>query len=372
MATREDFVHLHLHTEYSLLDGANRTAELFAMAQKYGMSAVGLTDHGNMFGALEFYRQGNDTGIKPILGCELYVAPGSRFDRSSTHGISDASYHLTAIAKNYEGYRNLIKLVSAGYLEGFYYRPRVDKELLAQHREGLIILSGCLSGEVLNALANGQEERAREAARWYKEQFGDGHYFLEIQRHDLDGEPAFNEALIRLGRDLSIPLVATNDCHYLKALDAEAHAVLLCIQTGKSLNDPKRFAFSTPDFYFKSPQEMAERFRDLSGAVEQTLAIAESCNLKIPLGETHLPRYQVPSGDTLDSYLETLVYERLQQRLKLAERRGQHLAPERMRVYEQRAAHELKVIQQMGYSGYFLIVWDFIDYAKRQGIPVGP
>ncbi|HEX9868064.1 MAG TPA: DNA polymerase III subunit alpha, partial [Candidatus Tectomicrobia bacterium] len=212
----------------------------------------------------------------------------------------------------------------------------------------------------------------REAARWYKEQFGDGHYFLEIQRHDLDGEPAFNEALIRLGRDLSIPLVATNDCHYLQEADAEAHAVLLCIQTGKSLNDPKRFAFSTPDFYFKSPQEMAERFRDLSGAVEQTLAIAESCDLKIPLGETHLPRYQVPSGDTLDSYLETLVFERLQQRLKLAERRGQHLAPERMRVYEQRAAHELKVIQQMGYSGYFLIVWDFIDYAKRQGIPVGP
>jgi DNA polymerase-3 subunit alpha len=372
MATREDFVHLHLHTEYSLLDGANRIADLFAMAQAYGMSAVGLTDHGNMFGALEFYRQGHETGIKPILGCELYVAPGSRFDRSSTQGISDASYHLTAIAKNYEGYRNLIKLVSAGYLEGFYYRPRIDKELLAQHREGLIILSGCLSGEVLNALANGQEERARDAARWYKEQFGDGHYFLEIQRHDLEGEPAFNEALMRLSRDLSIPLVATNDCHYLKAEDAAAHEVLLCIQTGKALSDPKRFAFSTPDFYVKSPQEMAERFRDLSGAVEQTLAIAESCNLTIPLGETHLPRYQVPVGNTLDSYLETLVFERLHQRLQLAERRGQRLTPERMRVYEQRATHELKVIQQMGYPGYFLIVWDFIDYAKRQGIPVGP
>ena len=173
MATREDFVHLHLHTEYSLLDGANRTAELFASAKAYGMSAVGSTDHGNMFGALEFYRQGRATGIKPILGCELYVAPGSRFDRSSTQGISDASYHLTAIAKNYQGYRNLIKLVSAGYLEGFYYRPRVDKELLAKHHEGLIILSGCLSGEVLSSLANGQEERAREAARWYQEQFGD-------------------------------------------------------------------------------------------------------------------------------------------------------------------------------------------------------
>jgi DNA polymerase III subunit alpha len=372
MATREDFVHLHLHTEYSLLDGANRIAELFGIAQDYGMSAVGLTDHGNMFGALEFYRQGHETGIKPILGCELYVAPGSRFDRSSTHGISDASYHLTAIAKNYQGYRNLIKLVSAGYLDGFYYRPRIDKELLAQHREGLIILSGCLSGEVLNALANGQEERAREAARWYKEQFGDGHYFLEVQRHDLDGEPAFNEALIRLGRDLNIPLVATNDCHYLRAEDAAAHEVLLCIQTGKALSDPKRFAFSTPDFYVKSPQEMAERFRDLAGAVEQTLAIAESCDLKIPLGETHLPRYQVPSGETLDSYLETLVRERLQQRLHLAERRGRRWTAERMRVYDQRVAHELRVIQQMGYSGYFLIVWDFIDYAKRQGIPVGP
>jgi DNA polymerase-3 subunit alpha len=217
MATREDFVHLHLHTEYSLLDGANRTAELFATAKAYGMSAVGLTDHGNMFGTLEFYRQGRATGIKPILGCELYVAPGSRFDRSSTQGISDASYHLTAIAKNYEGYRNLIKLVSAGYLEGFYYRPRVDKELLAKHREGLIILSGCLSGEVLSSLANGQEERAREAARWYKEQFGGDNYFLEVQRHDLEGEPAFNEALMRLSHDLSIPLVATNDCHYLNA-----------------------------------------------------------------------------------------------------------------------------------------------------------
>jgi len=371
MATREDFVHLHLHTEYSLLDGANRTAELFATAKAYSMSAVGLTDHGNMFGALEFYRQGRATGIKPILGCELYVAPGSRFDRSSTQGISDASYHLTAIAKNYEGYRNLIKLVSAGYLEGFYYRPRVDKELLAKHREGLIILSGCLSGEVLSSLANGQEERAREAARWYQEQFGDD-YFLEVQRHDLDGEPAFNEALMRLGRDLNIPLVATNDCHYLNAEDAAAHDVLLCIQTGKSLSDPKRFAFSTPDFYVKSPQEMAERFRDIPGAVGQTLAIAERCHLEIPLGETHLPRYQVPDSYTLDSYLEAIVFERLQQRLKLAERRGQRLTPERMRIYEERATHELGVIQQMGYPGYFLIVWDFIDYAKRQGIPVGP
>jgi DNA polymerase III subunit alpha len=372
MATREDFVHLHLHSEYSLLDGANRTAELFATAKVYGMSAVGLTDHGNMFGALEFYRQGKEAGIKPILGCELYVAPGSRFDRSSTHGISDASYHLTAIAKNYQGYRNLIKLVSAGYLEGFYYRPRVDKELLAKHSEGLIILSGCLSGEVLNALANGQEERAREAACWYQEHFGAGHYFLEVQRHDLDGEGAFNEALMRLSRDLHIPLVATNDCHYLHAEDAEAHEVLLCIQTGKSLSDPKRFAFSTPDFYFKSPQEMATRFRDLPGAVEQTLAIAEHCNLEIPLGETHLPSYQVPSHYTLDSYLEATVLERLHQRLKLAERRGRRLTPELIGTYEQRAAHELHVIQQMGYSGYFLIVWDFIDYAKSQGIPVGP
>jgi DNA polymerase-3 subunit alpha len=372
MATREDFVHLHLHTEYSLLDGANRTSELFAMAKQHGMSAVGLTDHGNMFGALEFYRQGKASGIKPILGCELYVAPGSRFDRSSTQGISDASYHLTAIAKNYQGYRNLIKLVTSGYLEGFYYRPRIDKELLAKHRDGLIILSGCLSGEVLNFLASGQEERAREAAIWYKEQFGDGNYFLEVQRHDLDGETAFNEALMRLGRDLNIPLVATNDCHYLRAEDAAAHDVLLCIQTGKSLSDPKRFAFSTPDFYFKSPQEMAERFRDIPGAVEQTLAIGEMCHLDIPLGETHLPRYQVPSGYTLDSYLETTVYERLQQRLKMGERRGHQLTPELLRLYEQRAAHELRVIQQMGYSGYFLIVWDFIDYAKRQGIPVGP
>jgi DNA polymerase-3 subunit alpha len=372
MSTREDFVHLHLHTEYSLLDGANRTSELFAMAKRYGMSAVGLTDHGNMFGALEFYRQGKTTGIKPILGCELYVAPGSRFDRSSTHGISDASYHLTAIAKDYQGYRNLINLVTAGYLEGFYYRPRIDKELLSKHREGLIILSGCLSGEVLNALANGQEERAREAATWYKEQFGDGNYYLEVQRHDLDGEAAFNDALLRLGRDLNIPLVATNDCHYLKAEDAAAHDVLLCIQTGKSLSDPKRFAFSTPDFYFKSPQEMAERFRDIPGVVEHTVAIGEMCNLEIPLGETHLPRYQVPDGYTLDSYLEATVHERLQQRLKLAERRGRRLAPEALRAYEQRAALELGVIRQMGYSGYFLIVWDFIDYAKRQGIPVGP
>ncbi|HXH11091.1 MAG TPA: DNA polymerase III subunit alpha [Alphaproteobacteria bacterium] len=372
MTTREDFVHLHVHTEYSLLDGANRTAELFALAQEYGMSAVGLTDHGNMFGALEFYRQGQANGIKPILGCELYVAPGSRFDRSSTQGISDASYHLTAIAKDYQGYRNLIKLVTAGYLEGFYYRPRIDKELLAKHRDGLIILSGCLSGEVLHHLANGHAEHAREVARWYKELMGEGNYYLEIQRHDLEGETAFNEALLRLGRDLDIPVVATNDCHYLKAEDAEPHEILLCIQTGKSLNDPKRFAFSTPDFYFKSPREMAERFRDLPGVVEHTLAIAARCDLQIPLGETHLPRYQVPAGYTLDSYLETLVYERLRQRLQMLERQGQRLSPEMIRTYEQRAAHELRVIQQMGYSGYFLIVWDFIDYAKRQGIPVGP
>jgi DNA polymerase-3 subunit alpha len=372
MATREDFVHLHLHTEYSLLDGANRVAELFALAREYDMSAVGLTDHGNMFGALEFYRQGQETGIKPILGCELYVAPGNRFDRTSTHGISDASYHLTVIARDYQGYRNLIKLVTAGYLEGFYYRPRIDKELLAQHHEGLIILSGCLSGEVLHNLANGHEEQAREVARWYKELMGAGNYYLEIQRHDMDGEVGFNEALLRLGHDLDIPLVATNDCHYLRAKDAEPHEILLCIQTGKSLNDPKRFAFSTPDFYVKSPHDMAERFRDLPGAVEHTLAIAERCHLQIPLGETHLPRYQVPEGYTLDSYLETVVYERLRQRLQMQERRGQRLTPARIQVYEQRAAHELKVIQQMGYPGYFLIVWDFIDYAKRQGIPVGP
>jgi DNA polymerase III subunit alpha len=372
MATREDFVHLHLHTEYSLLDGANRISELFATASAYGMSAVGLTDHGNMFGALEYYRQGEETGIKPILGCELYIAPGSRFDRSSTQGISDASYHLTALAKDYQGYRNLIKLVTAGFLEGFYYRPRIDKELLAKHRDGLIILSGCLSGEVLHFLAHGQEDRAREAARWYKELCGEGNYFLEVQRHDLDGEPAFNEALSRLSRDLDIPLVATNDCHYLRAGDAGAHDVLLCIQTGKTLSDPKRFAFSSPDFYFKSPQEMAERFRDIPGAVEQTLAIAERCHLEIPLGQTHLPRYQVPSGYTLDSYLETLVYERLRQRLQTMEHHGQRLTPDRIRVYEQRAAHELTVIQHMGYSGYFLIVWDFIDYAKSHGVPVGP
>ncbi len=372
MTTREDFVHLHLHTEYSLLDGANRIADLFARAAEYDLSAIGLTDHGNMFGSLEFYRMGKQAGIKPILGCELYVAPGSRFDRSSTHGISDASYHLTVLVKDYQGYRNLIKLVTAGYLEGFYYRPRIDKELLAKHHEGLIILSGCLSGEVLHCLASGQEEQGREAARWYQEMLGEENYFLEIQRHDLEGEAQFNDALLRLSRDLHIPLVATNDCHYLRAADAPAHDVLLCIQTGKTLSDPKRLSFSSDDFYFKSPQEMADRFRDLPGALEQTLAIAERCNLEIPLGETHLPRYQVPVGYTLDSYLETLVAEGLEHRLQSMERRGQRLTPEVVQSYRQRADFELRVIQQMGYSGYFLIVWDFIDYAKRQGIPVGP
>src|ERR671922_811259 len=300
MATREDFVHLHVHTEYSLLDGANRTAELFAAAKNYGMSAVGLTDHGNMFGALEFYRQGHATGIKPILGCELYVAPGSRFDRSSTQGISDASYHLTAIAKNYEGYRNLIKLVSAGYLEGFYYRPRVDKDLLAKHHEGLIILSGCLSGEVLSSLANGQEERAREAARWYKEQFGDDNYFLEVQRHDLDGESAFNEALMRLSRDLAIPLVATNDCHYLKAEDAEAHEVLLCIQSSKVLSDEKRWRFGTNQLYVKSPEEMAAAFAHCPQAVTNTLEVAKRCNLELKFGDFQFPVFAVPAGESLE------------------------------------------------------------------------
>jgi len=372
MPTREDFVHLHLHSEYSLLDGANRTADLFERARAYGMSAVGLTDHGNMFGALEFYRTGKAAGVKPILGCELYVAPGNRFDRTSTHGISDASYHLTTIVKDYQGYRNLIKLVTAGYLEGFYYRPRIDKELLAKHHEGLIVLSGCLSGEVLHCLANGQEERARETAIWYKELLGEGNYFFEIQRHDLEGEGNFNEALMRLSRELQVPLVVTNDCHYLGAEDAQAHDVLLCIQTGKTVTDPKRLAFSSHDFYFKSPQEMLERFKDLPGALEQTLAIAERCHLEIPLGETHLPRYQVPQGYTLDSYLETLVDEGLRRRLQTQERRGQRFTPDSLQAYQQRAALELKVIQQMGYSGYFLIVWDFIDYAKRQGIPVGP
>ncbi|RMF94409.1 MAG: DNA polymerase III subunit alpha, partial [Nitrospinota bacterium] len=366
------FVHLHVHSEYSLLDGANRIDALLKRAREWGMPAVALTDHGNMFGAIKFYRQAQQVGVKPILGCEVYMAPGSRFDRN-TPPRGERAYHLTLLARNTQGYKNLIKLVSAGYLEGFYYHPRIDKALLADHAEGLIVLSGCWNSELCQLLLKGEQAQAEQVACWYREVLGSENYYLEIQDQGLEGQQELNAALLRLSEKTGIPLVATNDCHYFDLEDAQVHDVLLCIQTGKGINDPKRLRFSSNQFYFKSPAEMQALFRTCPASIEQTLAIAERCAVEIPLGQTFLPRYTVPDGFTLDDYLEKLAWEGLEERLRFLEKREKGFSRrQREAYYRQRLAEELQIIKKMGYAGYFLIVWDFVRYAREQGIPVGP
>ena len=314
------FVHLHLHTKYSLLDGAIRMNELFALAREYKMPALAMTDHGNMFGAIEFYTKAYQNGIKPIIGCEVYVAPGSRFNKES-RGISDASYHLTLLAKNTAGYKNLLKLVTAAYFEGFYYRPRVDKDLLKDHNEGLIALSGCLHGELSRLIGRGDKENALKVAGEYKEIFNNRRFYLEIQDNKIELQKSVNEGLVEISKTLDLPLVATNDCHYLKREDSKAHEVLLCIQTGKILSDQDRMRFATDEFYFKSPKEMEALFSSYPDALKNTIEIAERCNLELRFDELHLPDFKVPQGDSLDSYLEKTAREGLNEKLKLIEGR---------------------------------------------------
>ncbi|MEW6089010.1 MAG: DNA polymerase III subunit alpha [bacterium] len=354
------FVHLHVHTEYSLLDGACRIDDLIKLAKKYHMPALAITDHGNMFGAIEFYEKAMKEGIKPVIGCEVYIAPNSRFEKES-RGISDASYHLVLLAKDKTGYKNLMELVSKGYLEGFYYRPRIDKEILREFSRGLICLSSCLKGEIANLILSGRLDDAKKTANFYKDIFPPGDFFLEIQNNGLKEQSAVSESLIMLSKELEIPLVATSDCHYLQKEDAKAHDMLLCIQTGTTRSDPKRMRFSSEEFYFRSPDEMNGLFKDIPEAIYNTIDIAERCNLELFFDQIYLPHFEVPRNDTPLNYLERLCREGLKKRYG-------EITPE----IENRLNYELKVINKMGYPSYFLIVWDFIRYAKEHDIPVGP
>jgi DNA polymerase-3 subunit alpha len=364
-----DFIHLHLHSQYSLLDGAIRFGEVFDLAKKYRMNALALTDHGNMFGAIEFYQMAIKHGIKPIVGCEVYVAPGSRFEKKTAEG-TEGAFHLTLLVKNRTGYFNLIKLVSLAYLEGFYYKPRVDKELLMKYQEGLICLSGCLKGEIASLVGRGEMKKALQAAEEYRKIFDDRRFFIELMKNGVEKQDPVNERLIEVGRELFLPVVATNDCHYLHREDARAHEVLLCIQTGKTLSDSERMRFSSDEFYFRSPEEMMDLFRGIPEAIAHTMEIAEKCNLELKFDEKHIPRITVPSGESLDSHLERLAREGLERRL-LPYRDAENFQ-ERASQYRARLEEELKIIKSMGYPGYFLIVADFIHYAKQKGIPVGP
>ena len=355
-----NFVHLHIHSEFSLLDGANRIKDLPVRAKELGMDAMAITDHGAMFGAIDFYKACKANGVKPIIGCEVYVAPRKRTDKDPN---LDAKYsHLILLAKDNEGYKNLAKLVSIGYTEGFYYKPRIDHEVLEQYHEGLICCSACLAGEVNQAILANDMEKAKEVALWYKGIFGED-YYLEIQNNGIKEQVLANQKLIELSRELDIPLVATNDAHYLKREDAYNHEVLLCIQTGKRMTDPDRMRFETDELYVKSPEEMSDYFRNVPDAIENTVKIAEKCNVEFEFGHTILPNYDVPKEfATHYDYLEKLTKDGLIQRY------GENPSEE----IKQRAEYELSVINKMGYVDYFLIVWDYIHYAKTHNIPVGP
>ncbi|NTW36503.1 MAG: DNA polymerase III subunit alpha, partial [Syntrophobacteraceae bacterium] len=360
------------------LDGAIRLKDLINTAKSYNMPAVTMTDHGNMFGALEFYIMARKAGLKPIVGAEAYLAPRSRFDRQARaeggqpHDAEDRSYHLVLLARNTTGYKNLMKLLSLAHIEGFYYKPRIDKEILGEHSEGLIGLSSCLKGEINSHLLRGQEESARKIARDYEEIFGKGNFYLELQANGIPRQTVANEALIAMGRELGIPLVATNDCHYLKRSDSRAHEILLCIQTGKTILDEKRMKFQTDQLYFKSPDEMAREFQHVPEALENTLAIADRCNLEIELDQYHFPLFPLDSGESLEDRFEKTVLEGFEKRLTQIRKKRPAFGGEELDEYRKRLRYELDVIRQMGFPAYFLIVADFINYAKNQGIPVGP
>ena len=355
-----DFVHLHIHSEYSLLDGANRIKELPKVAKELGMDAIAITDHGVMYGAIEFYKACKEEGIKPIIGCEVYVAPRTRFDKES--GIDNKYNHLILLAKNNNGYKNLSKLVSIGFTEGYYYKPRIDLETLKKYHEDLICCSACLAGSVPQAILNGNMEKAEETAMWYKNLFGED-YYLEIQTNTLKEQSLVNQKLVELSRKLNIPLVATNDAHYTRKEDAYNHEVLLCIQTGKKMSDVDRMRFATDDFYIKSPEEVKEFFPNLPEALENTVKIAEKCNVEFEFGHTILPNYEVPKEfPTHYDYFKKLCDDGIKIRY------GENTPKEIL----ERMEYEISVIKKMGYVDYFLIVWDFINWAKSQGIPVGP
>ena len=396
------FVHLHLHTDYSLLDGACDITELVNEAAHRGMPAVAVTDHGNLFAAEHFHHEASTRGVKPIIGCEVYVARTSRHDRGEkTNGDTNSvagrpgrpascrqrrnlvvqngdvsqrgTNHLVLLCENAEGYRNLIYLVSKGFLEGFYYKPRIDYDLLAKHSRGLIALSACLSGAVAEPIIDGRFDDARDAAYRLRDIFGKSNFFLEVQDQGLEIDQPVNRELVRLSRESGIPLVATNDCHYLTRADARSQEVLMCIQTGKTMSDPQRMRFATDQFYFKTAEEMAQVFRELPDALERTAAIAERCNVRIEPVRNSFPEFNVPEGHTIDSYFERVAREGFAERVPFLEKLAKQGWLRRpLAEYEQRLSSEIKMIMKMRYAGYFLIVWDFMRYARAQGIPVGP
>ena len=366
------FVHLHLHTQYSLLDGMIRLDELFKKVKAYAMPAVAITDHGNMFGAIDFYQQAFKNGIKPIIGTELYVAPKDRKDKTPS-SIGESTRHLVVLVKNKQGYKNLIKLNSLAHIEGFYYRPRVDKALLRECADGLIASSACLHGEIASWLVRGNMEEARRAAREYLEIFGEENFYLEIMENGIPEQKIANQGLIELSKDLSIPLIATNDCHYLEQEHAEAHNVLLCVQTGKTIEDKDRMTMATDQFYVRSPEEMCELFESVPEALENTVKIAERCNMTFEFGKFYLPKFEVKHPEeTLEAYLERKAVEGLEKRMPSILKYSTGEENSIRKKYSKRLHEELEIIKKMGFAGYFLIVSDFIKHAKHNDIPVGP
>ena len=354
------FAHLHVHTEFSLLDGSNKIKEYVSRVKELGMNSAAITDHGVMYGVIDFYREAKKQGINPILGCEVYVAPNSRFDREITGG-DDRYYHLVLLAENEEGYANLTKIVSKGFVEGYYYKPRVDKELLRKYHKGIIALSACLAGEVARFLTKGLYEEAKKTALEYQEIFGEGNFFLELQDHGIPEQGLVNQQLFKMSEETGIELVATNDIHYTYAEDAKPHDILLCIQTGKKLSDENRMRYDGGQYYVKSEEEMLRLFPYAKQALENTQKIADRCHVEIEFGVTKLPKYDVPDGYTSWEYLQKLCYEGLEKRYG-----------DPSEELKNRLSYELETIHQMGYVDYFLIVWDFIKYAKDHGISVGP
>ena len=358
-----EFVHLHNHSDYSLLDGAQRIDQLVNTIDDLNMDSVALTEHGNMFSAVPYYKYAKRAGIKPIIGCEMYVATGSRFDKNPRPGGGWGNNHLILLAQNFTGYKNLMKLVTAGYLEGFYYRPRIDMELLRQYSEGLICLSGCLKGEVPERMLNGDYEGAKNTALMFSEIFPD-RYYLEIQNHGIPEEEKNIQNMKKLSSELGLPLVCTNDAHYAKKDHWEAHDIHICLGTGKERSDPKRLRYATPEFYFKSQDDMFHLFKEFPEAIENTRKIADSIDLTLPIGESHLPNFPIPSSSATqdpDDYLRLLT-----------EKGAMSLYGDLTPDIKGRIGHELKVIKNMGFAGYFLITADFVKYAKDSSIPVGP
>lgn len=365
-----NFVHLHVHTEFSLLDGSSKIKEITKRAKELGMNSLAITDHGAMYGVIDFYRAAKSNGIKPIIGCEVYVAPGSRFDKEPGAG-DDRYHHLVLLAENQKGYENLVKIVSKGFVEGFYYKPRVDYEVLKEYHEGIIALSACLAGEVQRYLERGMYEEGKKAALRYEEIFGKGNYFLELQDHGISAQRTVNQQLLRMSEELSIDLVCTNDVHYTFEDDVEAHDILLCIQTGKKVSDEDRMRYEGGQYYLKSPEEMAALFKYAPQALENTQKIADRCNVEFEFGVTKLPKYDVPQGFDSWTYLRHLCYEGLKRRYPVVEG-GENNTSLTKEELTERLEYELNTIRSMGYVDYFLIVWDFINYAKTNDIMVGP